>query len=370
MNWDKELWKRTAMTHEDLSSEWATRLQFLNMKDGEAITASTSITINGNVLQIADAVSSILSPVAIRGQTSSDVFVFGELNGERVMVYVGYSDRNSYSGEEWAEDSDDDDNEPSEIFANQVRSFDIRTTGSREIVRLVSDKLDETFKRQKFSQIRWWYRANHGPQMRTIFIPPVTTKLLPEFYPDIADGPNTLLSGYLSSPASILLLAGPPGTGKTTLLRHLVADNKMAAHVVYDETLMNDDSVFQAFLFGKDADIMIIEDADTILASREAEKNKLMARFLNVSDGLIKLPNKKLVFTTNLSDFARIDQALMRPGRCYGVLHTRPLDLAEAQAAAKAAKLPIPLEKRQYTLAELFNTRTQQTPVRKIGFAE
>jgi ATP-dependent 26S proteasome regulatory subunit len=92
-----------------------------------------------------------------------------------------------------------------------------------------------------------------------------------------------------------------------------------------------------------------------------------MSRFLNVADGLIKLPNKKLVFTTNLTDFARVDSALLRPGRCFGVMKTRELNLVEAQAAAKAAKLPIPIEKREYTIAELFN-QGQGSKVRKIGF--
>jgi ATP-dependent 26S proteasome regulatory subunit len=43
-----------------------------------------------------------------------------------------------------------------------------------------------------------------------------------------------------------------------------------------------------------------------------------MSRFLNISDGLIKLPNKKLVFTTNVTNFENIDSALLRPGRCFG----------------------------------------------------
>jgi len=112
---------------------------------------------------------------------------------------------------------------------------------------------------------------------------------------------------------------------------------------------------------------MIIEDADTILSSREDDGNKLMSRFLNVSDGLIKLPNKKLVFTTNISDFTKVDPALLRPGRCFGVLHTRLLNLNEAQAAARVANLPIPTEKKEYSLAELFN-QGQGGQVRRIGF--
>jgi ATP-dependent 26S proteasome regulatory subunit len=179
--------------------------------------------------------------------------------------------------------------------------------------------------------------------------------------------PQKYLKSFLESEAAIMLIAGPPGTGKTTLLRHLIVDFDLSAHVVYDEVLMNTDKVFQNFLFEPNSDILVIEDADTILTSREDSGNKLMSRFLNVSDGLIKLPNKKVVFTTNISDFGRVDPALIRPGRCFDAMRTRQFNLLEAQAAAKAGGLVIPRDRHEYTLAELFSN--QQGPaIRKVGF--
>ncbi len=216
--------------------------------------------------------------------------------------------------------------------------------------------------------LQWWYKGSHGVTNRKVFLPENTTRIVPELYPDLQPSPQDFIQGYLESDASILLMAGPPGTGKTTLLRHMIKDHNLGAHVIYDETLMSNDNIFQNFLFESSGDIMIIEDADAILCSREHDQNKLMSRFLNVSDGLIKLPNKKLVFTTNITDFGKVDSAITRPGRCFGVLHVRPLNLTEAQAAAKACDLAIPTQKQEYTLAELFN-RGQGGKVRQIGFA-
>lgn len=230
----------------------------------------------------------------------------------------------------------------------------------------IKKKIASEFEDEKMGMIKWWFIGKHGQDSRDIYLPQLKTEIHPEYYPDLGD-PKKYIDDYMASDEAILMMAGAPGTGKTTLLRHLISDHKLTAHVIYDEQLMQKDSIFQDFLFDDDSDLMIIEDADTILSDRERDGNKMMSRFLNVSDGLIKLPNKKLVFTTNIADFGRVDHALLRPGRCFGVLHTRALNLVEAQAAAKVASLPVPMEKREYTIAELFN-QGKKSQVRTVGF--
>jgi hypothetical protein len=151
------------------------------------------------------------------------------------------------------------------------------------------------------------------------------------------------------------------------LIRHFIYNNGYKASVAYHDEVYNNDTMFIDYVTS-DKDLLVIEDADTMLSSRTKGDNNLMSRFLNISDGLIKTDKKKIIFTSNLTNFSEVDEALIRPGRCFGSVLFRELTYLEACVAAKAAGLVVPKEVHDYSLGELFHGKHNNSLIRRVGF--
>ncbi|MGH8148413.1 MAG: hypothetical protein ACRETB_00340 [Steroidobacteraceae bacterium] len=103
-----------------------------------------------------------------------------------------------------------------------------------------------------------------------------------------------------------------------------------SAEVLYtaDTDALKNDEIFAEFITVSH-DAFVVEDADHILASR-ANGNIDLHRFLAVADGVVRAQGRKFLFTTNLPNVGDIDDALLRPGRCFANLRVRALERAEA----------------------------------------
>ncbi|MEJ8867663.1 hypothetical protein, partial [Pseudomonas jessenii] len=60
--------------------------------------------------------------------------------------------------------------------------------------------------------------------------------------------------------------------------------------------------------------------------------NQALHRFLNIADGVASADGKKIIFSTNLASVRDIDDALIRPGRCFAHVVLPELDVHAAQA--------------------------------------
>lgn len=157
-----------------------------------------------------------------------------------------------------------------------------------------------------------------------------------ESYPTLGEPVSVFIDRYLSSRETVLILQGPPGTGKTRLVRAILAAMSArkadSAKVLYtaDKRALESDEIFVEFITGSH-DAFVVEDADHLLMTR-ANGNVDLHRFLAVADGVVRAQGRKIIFTTNLPNVGDIDEALVRPGRCFATVRTRALKRSEAEA--------------------------------------
>lgn len=226
--------------------------------------------------------------------------------------------------------------------------------GERSLVLEFETWMDSQGFRDREVEIRWAFGKDYH-NMETFNVPLETLPVIPSAYPWIKNSIEDYTRQFMSSRESILILMGPPGTGKTNFIKQMIKSTEADAMVTYDTNLLFSDGFFAAFMSDRQCNILVLEDSDNIMGSRK-DGNNMMHRFLNASDGLISMRNKKIIFTTNLPNISEIDSALIRPGRCHDLLSFRNLNKEESlKILEETGQTGFSLDKNSYSLAELTN---------------
>ena len=112
------------------------------------------------------------------------------------------------------------------------------------------------------------------------------------------------------------LFFGPPGTGKSSTAEALAGELNIPIYAL-NLAGMTDQSLEGALanMNGEKAAILLVEDIDTIVPTRETGKDQkiCLGTLLNAIDGVLASEGRILIMTTNFPD--KIDPALKRRGR-------------------------------------------------------
>ncbi|MGC1521797.1 MAG: ATP-binding protein [Steroidobacteraceae bacterium] len=211
----------------------------------------------------------------------------------------------------------------SKELADQTRAMLLRVLGPCRV-------------RDQMFVIDWQFCNSRGTLVSTSFDEIADDVVLDEAYPHLGGPVVQFIERYLSASETVLILLGPPGMGKTRLVRAILGamsrrkqDSAMAMYTA-DKTALEGDEIFVDFITGLH-DAFVIEDADHLLQPR-TDGNRNLHRFLMIADGVVRAQNRKIIFTTNLPNIGSIDEALLRPGRCFATIQMRPLTVKESAA--------------------------------------
>ena len=183
--------------------------------------------------------------------------------------------------------------------------------------------------------IDWQFSSARGGLSSASFEEVFHEVLHDEAYPTLGEPVRQFVQRYLDARETVLVLQGSPGTGKTRLVRSVLGAMSrrkgISAEIMYtaDKRALENDEIFVEFITG-DHDAFVIEDADHMLMAR-TNGNQDLHRFLAIADGVVRAQGRKIIFTTNLPNIGDLDDALLRPGRCFQVVRTRLLNSDEVE---------------------------------------
>jgi len=224
-----------------------------------------------------------------------------------------------------------------------------------------------------------------GPRTETVTIErpaPITTEELALNYGvDFPAWEREWREQMYRKPSGLSILYGPPGCGKTSYLRALMArllDKAVFYYVPVSEVEMLSHPRFvgfwvnQTWRYAKKHKIAILEDAEELLLPRDEGTRDKVSNLLNLADGFLGEHLKLQVIATTNSPVRELDPALLRPGRLLGMRKFRRLNRDEATRLAAAKGLVLP-EQEDFSLAEIY-CGAISGPVlnadRQIGFAQ
>ena len=169
----------------------------------------------------------------------------------------------------------------------------------------------------------------------------------------------------------VVLLHGAKGTGKSTYMRSLISRiNKKFVIVPVDMIFgLASPGLLPHFLNMPDS-ILVLEDADQLIADRQGMGNDFVTNICEFSDGLLSdCVNLKFILSFS-TPIAQIDQSLVRHGRLMASYEFEALTSDKCNHLLKSLGKDLEVDKAM-TLAEVYQRAMQgeaKNEKKRIGF--
>jgi adenosyl cobinamide kinase/adenosyl cobinamide phosphate guanylyltransferase len=210
-----------------------------------------------------------------------------------------------------------------------------------------------------------------GLQRFQVRLPPGDMDLEMKYGGEVASKFSRLSEMLSSNRGGLVLFSGDPGTGKSTFIKYLAT--KTSRKVIYlssgaAEQITSPD--FMSFIMGHRGSVLLLEDAEKALRSRETGDNWAISNILNITDGILGDCLDIMVIATFNIDREQIDSALVRKGRLLLEHHFEPLSaedanrLLEKMGSERRTSEPM-------TLAEIYNPDDnfhEEKKEKRVGF--